>query len=184
MADLLAGRDLLDDTEVNPVAGTVRAGLQGMTFGLSDEIGGALAALAGSIQTGESFGDAYDKIHQQLQDKRETFAQENPGTALGAEVVGALATGGAGGSRLLAGKGFQGASNIGKAGRISAVGAGEGAVYGAGAADQGERGAGAAQGAVLGGALAAVGAGVLNAAGRGLGAGTNYVTARQGAYPP
>ena len=34
------------NTSVNPVAGTVRAGLQGLTFGFSDEIGSAIGALA------------------------------------------------------------------------------------------------------------------------------------------
>jgi hypothetical protein len=45
--------------DVNPVAGTLRAGLQGLTFGLSDEAGSAIAALAGSIKTGEKYSHSF-----------------------------------------------------------------------------------------------------------------------------
>jgi len=44
---------------------------QGMSFGLTDEVGGAIAALVGSMQTGESFSDAYDKIQQDISSRRE-----------------------------------------------------------------------------------------------------------------
>lgn len=160
--------------KVNAGLQTARAGLQGMTFGFSDEIGAAAAALAGSIKTGEPFGKAYDKIHQSLQDKREQFSKESPGTALVAEMAGGLATGGLGGAKALGGQAYKQASNLGKLGRISGVGAAEGAVYGAGTADQGDTLSGAATGAALGAAAAPVGAGVVNAIGRGGGAITNY----------
>lgn len=164
----------------NPALQTARGGLQGATFGWSDELGGAIAALAGSIKTGESFSDAYDKIHQQLQSKREQFSKDSPGLALGAEIAGGLATGGVGGGKLLGGKAFEAASNLGKAGRLAGVGAGQGAIYGTGAADQGKRIEGGLTGAGMGAVMAPVGAGVANAAGRAIGSGTNYVTAKLG----
>jgi hypothetical protein len=180
------GRNLLrSDTpvNVNPIAGTARAALQGATFGWSDEIGGALAALAGSFRTGESFDDAYSKIHQQLQDKREKFSKDNPGVALGAEIAGGLATGVLGGAKALGGQAFRQATNAGKIGRTMGVGAAQGGVYGGGAADQGDTLEGAASGAALGAVAAPVVGGALNAAGRGLGATANYVGAKLAESP-
>jgi len=166
--------------DVNPVAGTVRAGLQGMTFGASDEIGSAVAALAGSIKTGESFGSVYDKMHQGTQDKREQFRDDQPALAMGAEMLGGVATGAMGGAKALGSQAFRQAGNAGKFGRIAGVGAAEGSLYGAGAADQGERVEGAATGAVMGAALSPLVAGGANALGK-LGAGVaNYSNKKLG----
>lgn len=162
--------------DVNPVAGAVRAGLQGLTFGLSDEAGSAIAALAGSIKTGEKYSDVYSKMHKQLGDKREKFSNDNPILSTGAEIAGGMLTGGVGGAKVLGGKAFQQASNLGKVGRIGGVGAVEGGIYGAGTADQDARLSGGAQGALIGGLSGPVGAGVLNAGGKVIGGATNYIT--------
>ena len=161
-------------TEVNPVAGTVRAGLQGLTFGFSDEIGSAIGALAGSIATGEKYSDVYSKMQTQLGDKREQFSSDNPVLSTGAEIAGGMLTGGVGGAKVLGGKAFQQASNLGKLGRISGVGAAEGGIYGAGTADQDARLSGGATGALIGGGLAPLGAGAINAGGKVIGSATNY----------
>ena len=70
--------------EYNSAVQGVRQVGQGLSFGLADEVGGALAALAGSMQTGESFGDAYDKIQADLKSKRGAFQEDNrvPGACL------------------------------------------------------------------------------------------------------
>ncbi len=151
-----------------------RAGLQGLTFGLSDEVGAAIWAAAGSLSTGESFSDAYSKIHNSLDEKRDAFREDNPVLSTGLEIAGGALTGGVGGAKVLGGKAMQQASNLGKAGRIGGVGATEGAIYGAGSADQGERLEGAITGGALGGVLAPVGAGLVNSAGKVGGAITNY----------
>ena len=161
-------------TDVNPIAGTARAGLQGMTFGMSDELGAATAAIFGALKTGESYSDVYDKMHQGLQNKREQFSQDHPGIALGAEVAGGLATGGMGANRVLGNQAFKQATNAGKIGRLSGVGAAEGAVYGAGAADQGNRLSGAATGGLTGAVAAPLGAGAVNAIGKGIGGMATY----------
>jgi len=169
--------------DVNPIAGTARAGLQGLTFGWSDEIGGAIAALAGSLKTGESFEDAYDKIDAQLKAKREQFSKDNRGVALGAELAGAASTGIAGAARQLGTRALQGATNAAKLGTMARVGAGQGGIYGAGSADQGEKVGGAMGGAVLGGVAAPVVGAGLNALFRGAGATGNYIGAKLSESP-
>ena len=75
-------------TEYNTALQGVRQVGQGLTFGFADEVGGALAALAGSMQTGESFSDAYQKIQEDLKAKREAFEGDNEALATGLELVG------------------------------------------------------------------------------------------------
>lgn len=152
----------------------VRAGLQGLSFGLSDEVTAATAALGAKIFDGADFTDAYSTIQKQLGDKRDSFSADNPVLSTGLEVAGGLLTGGIGGAKALGGQAMKQASNLGKMGRISGIGAVEGGIYGAGSANQGERLAGGAQGAALGGALAPLGAGAVNALGKVGGSVTNY----------
>ncbi len=155
---------------------SVRQGLQGMTFGFSDELGAAIAATAGSFSTGESWGDAYDNIHQSLQDKRESYSADNPAASTMLEIAGAFATGGLGAGKALSTQAFRNSSGMVKLAKIMGVGAAEGTVYGTGAADQGERVEGGAIGGALGGVAAPIGAGAINSMGRVLGAFTNYVS--------
>lgn len=161
-----------NQTDYNTTLQAIRGGLQGLTFGFSDELGASIAALTGSLKTGESFSDAYSKIHNQLADKRGAFEKENPGLAIGSEIAGALATGGAGGAKLLAN--MQNASKLQKLAALSGVGAAEGGIYGAGTSSQDERLEGALSGAGAGALLAPVGSAVVNSAGKVLGGMTNY----------
>lgn len=160
-----------------------RAALQGLTFGLSDEAGAALAAIPASIKTGKPYKEIYSEIQRDLGGKRQAFAEDNPATALGLEIAGGVATGGLGGTRALSGAGYRNASNLGKAGRIAGVGAAEGGIYGAGTADQGERLAGGATGAATGAVAAPVGAGLVNTLGRGAGTLTNYASQKLSQTP-
>jgi DNA-binding transcriptional MerR regulator len=154
-------------TAMNPALETVRSGLQGMTFGLSDEIGAFIAALPPGD---EPLWKRYETIHRQINDKHKKFVDEHGGTAAVAEILGAVATGGAGFSRLLGGKGYQAASGLGKVGRIAGVGGVEGGIYGGASADPGERMEGGQSGALMGATMAPIGAGAVNAIGRGGGA--------------
>ena len=155
---------------------TARAGLQGLTFGFSDEVQAAMAAAGASVFDGADFGDAYSTIQKSLGDKRDAFAEDNPGTALAAEIAGGVLTGGIGGAKVLGGKALQQASNAGKIGRIGGVGATEGAIYGAGTANQDERLSGALQGGAIGAVAAPLGAGAVNTLGKVAGGVTNYAS--------
>lgn len=128
--------------------------VQGMTFGLSDELGSSL--LAGTDQIGNvingrplDFGKSYDR---HLQDQREglaSFQREHPVAATAGQLAGGLILGApeVGAARSLAGN----------MARLGGVGAAYGAASGFGAGQNGlpNRLQGAAQGALLGGALGA-----------------------------
>lgn len=149
--------------------GAVREGLQGMWLGSSDEIGAGVAAagvrgmqmLGATPDTGESYREIYDNIHGDLQGQREQFREENPGTALAANIGGAVLTGGAGAAKVLS-KLPSTASKLQRAGAVSAVGGVEGGIIGASSANQGERLKGGATGAAVGAVAAPVVAGAVN----------------------
>lgn len=150
---------VLDPVEaIEPDAPSTMRGLsmalvQGATFGFGDEAVGTMLGL----MTAE--GDIFERASKGIKDYREEYAawrDQNKGLALGAEIVGGLATGGAG----AAGKGAL---------NLMARGAGFGALGGAGAVDTaelswdmvGDRFKGALTGAGLGaatGGLLSVGA--------------------------
>ena len=143
--------------EEKPISkmGLLKQAAQGLSFGTSDEIAAGIAAPFGAYSTGNNIKDAYSDIHQSLQDDRNTFKSENPKSALAAELVGGLATGGAGATKMAA---MQGVKNLKPLAQAMVVGGTEGAVYGTAAADRGER----LEGGAVGGALGAVGAPVLD----------------------
>lgn len=169
--------------------GRSRALGQGMTFGFSDEIASAAAAMAAAVVNPadnpqgfwQRFRAAYDDISANEREGLQQYRQENPGEALALEVAGGLATGGAAGARGFAAMrnapGFLG----GPVARLAVPGAVEGAAYGAGAADPGERLRGAAVGGAIGGIAAPVAQAGMNAAVRPvkrmLGAGFEAATA-------
>jgi hypothetical protein len=136
---------------------------QGATFGFSDEIAGLLGAVT-NREEGEGYGDARRRItgeaRQDIGDARRR-AGTIPGLAL--EVAGGIPTGG---TAFKVGRQALGriAPRVPGIARGAAIGAGEGAVAGAGYAEEGERGRGAAIGglfgAALGGAADAVATGV------------------------
>jgi hypothetical protein len=134
-------------------AGLARTGLgQGTMFGLGDEA----AALIRSI------GDeTYDEALKDERAKIEAFREENPGTALAAELAGSLATPGLG---LAAGAIKPAATVLGKIAQGSKLGAGFGGAYGFASSEGGdgniveqgiERGKGALTGAAVGAGLGA-----------------------------
>lgn len=143
-----------------PMAKGVLGGfLQGVTFGFADEAAAGLRALV-MREDGEDFESAYTRHRDNLRGQLAQFRQESPITAIGSEMAGALVPGiGTAGavSRFIGGA----AGTAGRIGRAALVGAGEGAVYGAGTAPEvegipGSAGIGAAIGGALGAAAPAV----------------------------
>jgi len=97
----------------------------GITLGLNDEIAGGIGAL-GSLLPGSDrgFGEAYTQDRDAIRRLKGEYAADNPVTSVGAELVGGLATGGAGAERALAKEGWQ--RGLGMLGLGAAAGATEG----------------------------------------------------------
>ena len=136
----------------------VRAALQGVTLGFSDELGAGAAAIPASIVTRRNLFDVYDEMHQSLGDERKAYEENYPGEALAAEIAGALPAGVAAGGKLLASKALQ---KLPTSLKLLTAGGTEGGFYGLASADPGER----LQGAAVGGSVGAVGAPVVYAGG-------------------
>lgn len=120
--------------QANPSAQTESSILdpfvQGTTFGWGDEMRGAVQGGLAAMQGGD-FGSVYNQTVDEARNALQHERNVNPWGSVAAEVAGGIATGtGAGGQ--LAGKG----ATLGMRALTSgAVGAGQGAIYGAGAAD-------------------------------------------------
>lgn len=67
---------------------TARSGLRGMTMGVSDPAGAALAATMAAVKDGDNWGDAYKDIRGTLRYQQGEFEEENPDVAMGAELAG------------------------------------------------------------------------------------------------
>ena len=72
------------------VLNTARAALQGLTFGLSDEAGAAAAATAAMLINGADFKEAYGSMLDNIRLEQNRFSDENPKTALAANIAGGL----------------------------------------------------------------------------------------------
>lgn len=120
--------------EVSYGAGLTRAGLQGLSFGFADEIEAFLRK-----------GDMpYEEKLAQVRQAIDQFSEQNPGTALTAEIVGSLPT------ALLGGAGLARAGVTGAA-KVAGL---EGALYGFGSGEGGA--AERAKSAAIGGTVGAV----------------------------
>jgi len=166
------------DVDYDGVAEGLRAAGQGLTFGFGDEIESGITAAINTMSEGTPYSENYRKRYDQLEDQREAFTEDYPKTALGAEIVGSLATGIAGAGRLGVLKGFDQLSKAGKAARLGGLGAVEGGVYGAGTANPDEILSDAAQGAAIGGVLAPVGAVAVNKLGDLIGGVGNFISTK------
>ena len=153
--DFLAQQEAAPQKEYEPnLYDAPRAALQGVTFGWSDEIGNAIASIPAALMTGENVGKVFNSMQEQSDLDAKNYKENNPKTALGLEIAGGVATGVVGGAKLAATKGAQLLTN--PIARNSAVGAAEGAIYGAGSSDTGEKTEGAATGAAIGAVAAPV----------------------------
>ncbi|MEW6169274.1 MAG: hypothetical protein AB1651_16505 [Pseudomonadota bacterium] len=157
--------------DVGLAKGLAREATQGLTFEFGDEIGLGAAALAAKAaqklgaapDTGQSTGDIYRDMRGHYDAERQQFAQDHQVAATAANIAGSLATGGAGGAKVLT-RVARAATPV-RVATTAAVGGAQGALYGAGAADPGERMEGAARGAAIGAVVApaaseAIGGGV------------------------
>lgn len=132
--------------------------LQGLTFGFGDEAGAALGALAASLTSDAKFSDAYGEMVGNIRAEQNQFREEHPVASTAAQVVGGLASGGAGlakASATLAPKGAGLARNL-----LVGTGTGaiEGGIAGAGFADENKIEA-AKDGALIGGGIGFLGGG-------------------------
>jgi hypothetical protein len=123
----------------------IRKGLQGASFGLSDEAVGGLSAVGAKL-TGEdgSFGDLYRKYRDEERQTLKEMGEESPVLSAVADIGGSiapvLATGGMGLVPKLLGKGAQTAAASGLAAKggltamntMAKLGAAEGALHGIG----------------------------------------------------
>lgn len=128
-------------------------GLQGATFGFSDEITDRLGAGGASLMTGIPYSELLKEARSTTQARQTEQFHEMPVTSIGANIAGGLLTGGAGATTKTGAT----ISNYVRTGNAAAriakgVGAGtaSGALYGLGAGEDGQRLQSAGQGAVLG----------------------------------
>jgi len=104
---------------------------QGATFGFGDEISAAIVGGMSKL-TGGDFKPAYEFSLNRIRDQESEYSRQNPKSAMGAEIGGALMTGGMLGAKLLPAGNMANLSSAGRCGRIAAVGGAEGAAYGGG----------------------------------------------------
>lgn len=138
--------------------------MQGATFGFSDEVQDRIGALIASTYTGEKYEDLIKVAREASKSRLSAQFEQNPGTAIAANLAGAIGTGIAGGAT----KAGTALANTIRTGGLAArvaktglAGAASGTLAGAGTADDGRilegAGTGAAIGGVLGGAAPVVG---------------------------
>lgn len=148
--------------------GVGRSVLQGALLGFGDEaaagIATGLAKVTGNIPEGQTLADTYKDIKGTEAVEQAAFVNENPGTALTAELAGGLITAG-----LTGGQSMAGAKTLGQVAKAGAIQGGKlGAVYGAGTAETGETvgesAVNMAGGALKGGAIGAATGGLLTPA--------------------
>ncbi|WP_423066162.1 hypothetical protein [Devosia sp. CN2-171] len=141
----------LTKSEPSFIENIARAFGQGGMFGWGDEVvAGGAAALDPLVHgdRGKDFRQRYDAYLARERGDIDDFRKENPVAAYGAEIAGAIPTSVAAGGTLAG----QGANTLQRVGANLAVNAGQGGIYGAGAAegDLGDRAVGAATGAAMG----------------------------------
>ena len=144
------------ETETIPTwMGTTRQALQGMTFGLSDEIASGLTAgIVAPMDENRSFGEIYSDSMADFKRERQGFKQENPVVSTVAELSGGILTGGGLTKQLYNKFTPKDASKLRKARDLFGIGAVEGGIYGAATSD--DRVSGGVQGAAIGGPTALI----------------------------
>lgn len=163
--------------QMSPAAQGALTAAQGATFNFADELAAALAARGVSeAQRGQAMAgmqpaavnpmDVGSRYGETVRGATETFAGKRPGASMALELAGGLATAPFTGPLSLG----RGVSTTGKVLRTGGDLAAQGALAGAGSAEEGEALSGAASGAAMGvgvgGAANVVGRGVRSMAGR------------------
>lgn len=176
LSELPEGAVLIDDPvplRDSSIGATIRdKGLEGATFGLGNRLQAGIAGLVSSEITGKPFEEEYKRAREISRENLSAQSEENPTTSLLANLAGGIATGGVSAGAL--GKFAPNAAT--KLQTIAAaspyktaagIGAGTGALYGAGTSDKdlSESGpeaiAGGITGAVSGAAATYVGRNVV-----------------------
>lgn len=129
------------------LSAAVRGLEEGVTLGFSDEI----KSFGEKLRTGEDYSDILARRDAETR----ALAAAYPKTSFAANLGGGIATGGLGAARVLGSQAVRAAAPLARGAISAALGAGEGAVAGAGYANPGDRVEGATSGAVFGGALGA-----------------------------
>jgi hypothetical protein len=146
-------------------------GMQGATFGFADEGMDRIGAGIASLSTGEPYDKLLQEARANSKDRLTAEMQQRPVESIASNIGGALLTGGAGASTkagAAVGDFLGSGGTLARIGKGALAGAASGGLYGAGSADDGQMAQGAKQGAVsgavVGGAIPAVGALVKGAA--------------------
>lgn len=157
MPDEFTGEATAEAKEFLPGFGT--AALQGLTFGLSDEIGAGVEGLKALIR-GEEFMPAARARMAESAAERAAFREQYPKSAIGAEILGSLPMGVAGGVKLAARQTAKGTGRLLSGAQQAALAGAGGALAGAGGAEGGieQRAKSAAISGLIGGGLGAAGA--------------------------
>ncbi len=115
--------------EVRPVYSQLgRMGMQGLTFGFSDEIEAMIRSM---IPGGPDYNVARDKIRQEINDYRAA----NPGKAITMEIAGSLATNALAGLYGKARGLISASKEVPSLPKVAKIGAAEGALYGLGTSE-------------------------------------------------
>lgn len=135
--------------------GNIKAGFQGLTMGFGDEFEATVQSLLTKTP--------YEQNLAALRFAKQQFEQENPNQALASEIAGSIPLAFAGGAGavniatklpMLSSAVSRIPTTLKAFGGASTIGAGTGAITGAGTATEGERGKGATEGAITGAILA------------------------------
>ncbi len=132
--------------ESSKFAATVMGINQGATFGFADEIAAGLTALAVSPFSDKDFGQIYDETLETERANLAAAQEQFPKTTLGTTIAGGAVSGGLG---ARAGMGIL--RNVPRLPRVAAIGGAEGALFGAGTAEDDKL-----KGAAIGGGIGAV----------------------------
>ncbi|TDG13973.1 hypothetical protein E2F43_10795 [Seongchinamella unica] len=164
-----AKQETLLEMYLKQLKGQALARLQGATFGIGDEVLGAEAALLSYVgddyDDDMSFIDRYKNERDLIRADMEAFQQEHPVISTGSELFGAMGGPGKGLDKFVRG----GQTLLSKGARLAFGGAAEGALAGAGYADELEDvPVDASEGAVTGALAAPVMATGLGIAGKAL----------------
>lgn len=184
-AQVAAEKDAV--ARVSAAPGAERAFGQGVTAGWGDELDAGLASattgvnnairrMTGQPDVGYGMSDAYHAVRDATANADAQFRQQHPYIAAGSELAGSVLSPAA---KLGGGFVGRGASAVGRMTRAAGVGAGYGAVAGAGAADGDliDRAKGAGIGAMTGAAAGAAlsgGADLVGTGYQGINAATGY----------
>ncbi len=143
--DLPEGAVLIDPIPVkrdDSIGATIRdKALESATFGIGNRLQAGLAGLVSSGITGKPFEEEYQRAREMSQGNLKAQSEQNPATSLLASLAGGIATGGAGVGALgkYAPKAADALQSVAQSSPYltsAGIGAGTGALYGAGTSDK------------------------------------------------